>query len=189
MNNNLGYVAIDLSDTTKQMLFDFVSQQISKKDYFQSFDPGYTYINGNVCLKAHLTICYGVENSDLEKRFKNAKIKLNWQRTTKIKDVQINLGYMGKYYIVVVTPEIKKDIFWFNSWIRQNNEIIPEALPFDPHIALCYVKNQNNEYPTELLKYFQEKLIGKTLEFESVNFYCEETCTTLINLNKPHSLT
>lgn len=182
MDNNLGYVAIDLFESSKQMLFDIVSRKISGKDYFQSFDPGYTYINGNVCLKAHLTICYGIKNPDLEKRFKDAKIKINWQRNTKIKDVQINLGYKAKYYIIVAIPQINEDMFHFDSWIRQNNEVISNNLPFDPHIALCYIKNQNNIHPTKLLKYFQEKLVGKTLEFESVNFYCEETCKPLINL-------
>lgn len=182
MDNNLGYVAIDLSDTSKQMLFDIVSQKIPRKDYFQSFDPGYTYINGNVCLQAHLTICYGVKNPNLGKRLKTSEIKLEWQRNTKIKAVQINPGYMEKYYIIVAIPEISEAFFRLDSWIRQNNEVIPESLPFDPHIALCYVKNQNNVYPTELLKFFQEKLVGKALEFESVNLYCEESCTTLINL-------
>lgn len=182
MNNNLGYIAIDLSDASRKMLFDIVSQKISEKDYFQSFDPGYTYINGNVCQKAHLTICYGIKNPDLKKRFKAAKLKLKWQQDIKIKDVQINLGYEGKYYILVIIPEINQDIFLFDSWIRKNNEIIPDASPFDPHLALCYIKNQSDEYPTKLLKYFQEKLIGKTMEFESVNFYQEQTHTSLINL-------
>lgn len=40
MNNNLGYVAIDLSDVSRQMLFDIVSQKIPEKDYFKSSDPG-----------------------------------------------------------------------------------------------------------------------------------------------------
>lgn len=169
--NNLGYIAIDFTDTSKQMLFDIVSQKIPEEDYYQSFDPGYSYINGNVCLKGHLTICYGIKNPDLEKRFKTAKLKLNWQQDIKIKDIQINLGYKGEYYIVVAIPEIDQDIFLFDSWIRQNNEVDSDALPFDPHLALCYIKNQGNGYATEILKYFQEKLIGKTLKLESLNFY------------------
>lgn len=182
MNNNFGYIAIDLTDTSKQMLFDIISQKIPEKDYFQSLDPGYAYINGNVCQKGHITICYGIKNTDLGKRFEAAKIKIDWQRNTKIKDVQINLGYKAKYYIIVAVPEINKDFFRFDSWIRQNNEIIPDALPFNPHIALCYIKNQDNEYPTELLKYFQEKLIGETVEFESINFYHKQSRISLIHL-------
>ncbi len=171
MSNDLGYVVIDLSGTSRQMLFDIISQKIPGKDYFQSFDPGYTYINGNVSLKGHLTICYGIKNLDLEKRFKAAKLKLNWQQNIKIKNIQINLGYKGEYYIVVAIPEIDQNILLFDSWVRQNNEIVSESLPFDPHLALCYIKNQDNRYPTEILKYFQEKLTGKTLKLESLNFY------------------
>lgn len=171
MNNSLGYVAIDLSDVSRQMLFNTVSQKIPEKDYFKSSDPGYTYINGNVCQKGHLTICYGIKNLNLEKRFKAARIKLNWKPKIKIKDIQINLGYMGKYYIIVAVPEIDQSIFSFDSWIRQNNEIVSDASPLDPHLSLCYIKNQDKVNPTELLKYFQEKLIGKTVKIESVNFY------------------
>lgn len=171
MDNNLGYIAIDLSDTSKQMLFDIVSQKIQEKDYFKSNDPDYTYINGNVCKKGHLTICYGVKNLDVQKRFQAVKLKINWKQNIKIKNIQINLGYMGKYYIIVAIPEIDKDIFSFDSWIRQNNEIVSDASSFDPHLALCYIKNQNNANPTQLLKYFQDNLIGKTVKLESVNFY------------------
>ncbi len=171
MNNDLGYVTIDLSDASKQMLFDIVFQKIPKKDYYQSPDPGYTYINGNVCQKGHLTICYGIKNSDLGKKFKDAKLKLNWQRKIKIKNIQINLGFEKKYYILVAIPKINKDIFSFDTWIRQTNDIVSNASPFDPHLALCYIKNQGTRYSTGILKYFQEKLIGKTIEFESVNFY------------------
>lgn len=171
MNNDLGYIAIDLSNASRQMFSDIVSEKISGKDYFQSFDPGYTYINGNVSLKAHLTICYGIKNLDLEKRLKMAKLKLNFSRNIKIKNVQINLGYKGEYYIIVAIPEVDKNIFSFDSWIRQNNEIVTDAPPFDPHLALCYIKNKGNGYKTEILKYFQEKLVGKTINLESVNFY------------------
>lgn len=171
MNNDLGYIAIDLTDSSKQILFDVVSQMIPKEDYYQSLDSGYTYINGNVCLKSHLTICYGIKNLDLEERFKAAKLIINWQKEIKIKNIQINLGYQGKYYIVVAIPEIDQDIFLFDSWIRQNNEVISNTLPFDPHIALCYLKNKETINPAETLKYFQEKLIGKTLKLESLNFY------------------
>ena len=177
MNSNLGYIAIDLTDASRQMLSDIVSQKIPEKDYFQSFDSGYTYINGNVCRKAHLTICYGIKNLDSEKRFKATKIKLNLQHNAKIKDIQINLGYTGKYYIIVAVPEISQDIFRFDAWIRRTNEIIADALPFNPHLALCYIKNEGNGYPTKILKYFQQKLIGKTVEFESFNFYRKQTKT------------
>ncbi len=171
MNNDLGYIAIDLTYSSKQMLFDIVTQKIPEKDYFQSFDPGYTYINGNVSLEGHLTICYGIKNLDLEKRFKAAKLIINWQQNIKIKDIQLNPGYQGKYFIIVAIPEIDQNIFLFDSWIRQNNDVVPNTSPFDPHIALCYIKNQDNGYPSEILKYFKEKLIGKTLKLESLNFY------------------
>lgn len=171
MNNNLGYVAIDLTKPSRQMLFDIVSKKIPEKDFFRSLDSGYTYINGNVCKKGHLTICYGIKNLDLKERFKTAKLKINWQKSIKIKNVQINLGYKEKYYVVVAIPEINQNIFLFNSWIRQNNELVSDALPFDPHIALCYLKKRNNEYPNEVLKYFQKKLIGKNLKLESLNYY------------------
>jgi len=171
MNNDLGYIAIDLSDVSRQMLFDIVSQKIPEKDYYQSLDSDYPYIDGNVSQKAHLTICYGITNLDLEKRFKAAKLKLNFKPSTKIKAIQINLGYKGEYYILVADPEIDKDIFSFDSWIRDNNQIVTDSSHFDPHLALCYIKNQGNENTAEILKYFQDKLIGKTVNFESVNFY------------------
>ncbi len=171
MDNDLGYIAIDLSNASRQMLFDIVSQEIPKKDYYQSLDPDYAYINGNVSQKAHLTICYGIKNLDIEKRFKAAKLKLNFKRNIKIKNIQINLGYRGEYYIIVAIPEIDKDTFSFNSWIRQNNEIITDAPDFDPHLALCYIKNQGNEDVGEILRYFQENLIDKTVKFDSVNLY------------------
>lgn len=184
MNNNLGYVAIDCSDESKQMLSNIVAKKITEKDYFRSQDPGYTYINGNVCQKSHLTICYGIKNLDLEKRFKATKLKLNLQKNIKIKDIQIHIGYQSKYYIIVAIPEVDQDAFLFDSWIRKNNEVAPESLPFDPHLSLCYVKNQDNTSPADLLKYFQEKLIGKTIGFESVNFYLpqSEEKITLIRL-------
>lgn len=182
MNNNLGYIALDLSSASKGALFDIVSKKIPEKDYFQSLDPGYAYINGNVCQKAHVTICYGIKNLDLKKKFKAAKLKLNWQLNARIKAIQINLGYKGKYYIIVAIPKINREIFLFDSWIRQNNEIIPDALPFNPHIALCYIKNQDNICSTELLKYFQEKLNGKIIEFEAVNFYNKQRFISLIHL-------
>lgn len=170
MDNDLSYVAIDLTDESKQMLFDLVSQIIQKKDYFQSFDPGYTYINGNVAKIGHLTLCYGITNLDLKQRFEASELKLNWQNGAVIKDIQINLGYQGKYYAIVALPEISKDIFEFDEWIRSSNDIIPDSAPFDPHLALCYIKNPGN-YPAEIFKEIRKKLVGKAVEFESINFY------------------
>ena len=170
MDNYLSYVAIDLADESKQMLFHLVSQIIPESDYFQSLDPGYAYINGNVAKKGHLTLCYGIKNLDFKKRFDAAKLKINWQHTAVIKNIQINLGYQGKYYVVVAIPEIDKDIFEFDIWIRSNSDIIPDSATFDPHLALCYIKNSGN-YPTEIFKDLQEKLVGKTVNFGSVNLY------------------
>lgn len=182
--DNPGYVAIDLTEESKQMLFDLINQKIPNKDYYQSQDPGYTYINGNVSKKGHLTICYGVKNTNLKEKFDVAKLKINWQKKSKIKNIQINPGYKGLYYIVVAIPEIDKDIYTFDQWIRENNDIVIESFAFDPHLALCYIKNQDNCDSSEILKYFQEKLIGKTVEFESVNFYPsqDQEKITLINL-------
>ncbi len=178
MNNNLnddkvellGGIGIDLSDASKQMLFDLMSQLISEKDYFQSHDLGYTYINGNVTKKGHITICYGVKNPDLKKQFDNSKLKINWQHSALIKDIQINLGYQDLYYVVVAIPEISKDIYSLNDWVRANNDLIPDSPSFEPHIALCYIKNQR-QLPSKIFKDLQEKLISKTIEFQSVNFY------------------
>lgn len=170
MNNYLSYVAIDLTDESKQMLFNLISQTIQEKDYFQSLDPGYAYINGNVAKKGHLTLCYGIKNLDMKKKFEEAKLKLDWQHYAVIKDIQINLGYQGKYYVIVAIPEVDKNIFSLDTWIRNSNEIIADSSPFDPHLALCYIKNQGN-YPSEIFKNIQEKLIGKTVEFDSLNFY------------------
>lgn len=184
MNKNPGYVAIDLSDKSKQMLFDVINQKISKNDYFQSFDPGYTYINGNVCKKGHLTICYGVKNSNLKNKFDDARLKLKWQNKSTIKNIQVNLGYKGLYYIVVTIPEIDKDIYKFDQWIRKNNDIIPDSSVFDPHMALCYVKNSDKISAEKLLAKLQKCLVGKEIEFESVNFYppMDQTKETLVKI-------
>lgn len=166
----LGGIGIDLTEESKQMLFEVVSKLIPKKDYFQSFDPGYTYINGNVTKKGHITICYGVKNSNLKKQFDSSNLKIKWQKVSVIKEIQINLGYQGLYYVIVAIPEIDKDILLFYDWVRKNNELLPDSPSFDPHLALCYIKNQGN-YPKELLKKLQQKLVGKTVKFDSVNFY------------------
>ena len=171
MSHNLGYVAIDLSNASRQMLFNSICQNIPEKNYFQSLDLDYTYINGNVSQKGHITLCYGIKNSDLKKKFKAAKLKLTWQHSALIEDIQINLGYGGKYYIVVAIPEIHEDIFSYDQWIRNNNNIISGSSFFNPHLALCYIKNLNNNYLSKILKTLREKLVGKTIEFESVNFY------------------
>lgn len=171
MNNDFGYVALDLTPKSRKMLSDAVSLKFSKKNFFVSQDPGYTYINGNVCKKAHVTVCYGINNSDLQSRFKASKQNIRWQKTTKIKNVEVNLGYMDKYYIIVAIPEISNGIHLFDSWIRENNELIPDASALDPHISLCYIKNTFNKYPTGILEFFQKKMVGKTVQFDSVNFY------------------
>lgn len=178
MNNNLnnekvellGAVGIDLTDASKQMLYNLISQLIPKKDYFQSFDPGYTYINGNVTKKGHITICFGVKNSNLKQQFDSSNLKINWQKSVVIKEIQINLGYQGLYYVIVAISQIDKAVYLFDKWVRSNNELMPDSPSLDPHIALCYIKNQGS-YPTGLFKKLQEKLVGKTVEFDSVNFY------------------
>lgn len=171
MKNDFGYVVLELTLKSKKMLSDIVSLKFLKKDFFVSSDPGYTHINGNVCQKAHVTICYGIKNSDLQKRFKASKLNIRWQKTAKIKNAEVNLGYMDKYYIIVAIPEISHNIHLFGSWIRKNNELISDAPVFDPHISLCYIKNTFNDYPTEILDFFQKKMVGKTVQFDSVNFY------------------
>jgi hypothetical protein len=63
-----------------------------------------------------------------------------------------------------------KDIYYFSDWIRANNELMPNPPIFDPHIALGYIKNPGH-FPSEILEELKVKLIGKSVEFESVNFY------------------
>ena len=171
----LGGVGIELTEQSKQMLSDMVAKLISEEDYFQSFDEGYTYINGNVAKKGHITVCMGIKNSDLKQKFEKSQLKINQSNCT-IKEIQINLGYQGLYYIIVAIPEVGEDILAFNEWIRSNNDIHPGSPDFDPHISLCYIKNPG-KYPGELYKEFQDKLIGKKLDFESIHFskpYSEE---------------
>ncbi len=169
-DDHLGGLGIDLTEESRQMLFDLFAQLIPEKNYYQSFDPGYTYINGNVAKKGHVTICYGVKNSNLKKQLEDSDLKINWQKTALIKEIQVNIGYQGLYYVIVAIPEIDKNTYEYADWIRANNELMPVSPAFDPHIALGYVKNQG-KFPTEIFEQLKEKLIGKSVEFDSVNFY------------------
>lgn len=168
--DHLGGIGIDLTQGSKQMLFDIFAQLVPEKDYYQSFDPGYTYINGNVAKKGHVTICYGVNNLNLKKQLEDSDLKINWQKKALIKEIQVNLGYQGLYYVIVAIPKIDEVIYKYSEWIRVNNELMPNSPIFDPHIALGYMKNPGH-FPSEILEELKEKLIGKSVEFESVNFY------------------
>src|SRR5437870_3173482 len=103
---SLGGVGIKLTEESKQELFDLINQLISENQYFQSFDEGYTYINGNVTKKGHITVCTSIKNADLKERFEEANLDIK-QRSAKIKEIQINLGWEGLYYIIVAIPEIE----------------------------------------------------------------------------------
>jgi hypothetical protein len=168
-DDHLGGIGIDLTQESRQMLFDLFAQLVPEKDYYQSFDPGYTYINGNVAKKGHVTICYGVKNFNLKKHLEDSDLKINWQKTALIKEIQVNLGYQDLYYVIVAIPGIDKEIYAYSDWISANNELVPISPAFDPHIALGYIKNPGH-FPSEILEELKEKLLGKSVEFESVNF-------------------
>ena len=164
----LGGIGIELSEESKDTLFQLVDGLIAKNDYFQSFDEGYTYINGNVSKKGHITVCTGIYSADVKKKFDHSELKIS-QSSCTIKEIQINLGYQELYYIIVAIPQVESEILLFNDWIRKNTVVHAGAPEFDPHITLCYIKNQG-QYPAVLYQEFKKALVGKKLDFKSIHF-------------------
>lgn len=166
----LSGVGIDLTLESKQLLFKTIEEFIPQKDFYKSSDLGYSYINGNVTNNGHLTICFNVKNPNLYQQFISSGLNIKWPRNAVIKEIQVNLGWQNLYYVVVAIPQLDNEIYKFDNWIRSNNQLLPDSPIFDPHIALCYIKN-TGVFLKELFEKLKKQLIGKTVNFESVNFY------------------
>jgi len=163
-----GCVQVDVDTKSKEYLHDAVSNLIPK-DWFY-FSNTVSYVKGDVSPLAHLTICYGVKNGDLNTKLKQTKINLQPVKESKIKKIGFWMGLQNRYILIFAVPELSKEIFEFDKWIRKNNEITETSLKFEPHISLCYIKNISKISAIELVKTFSNCVMGKTIEYEGIYF-------------------
>lgn len=163
-----GCVQVDVDTKSKEYLHNAVSNLIPK-DWFY-FSNTVSYIKGDVSPLAHLTICYGVINGDLNIKLKQTKNNLQHVNESKIIKIGFWLGFQNQYILIFAVPEVSKEMFELDKWIRKNNEIAETSLKFEPHISLCYIKNISKIYAIELVKNFSNCLLGKTMEYEGIYF-------------------
>ncbi len=163
-----GCVQIDVDTTSKVFLLNAVANLIPK-DWFY-FSDTVSYVKGNVSASAHLTICYGVKNGDLNTKLKQTKINLQNVKESKIIKIGFWMGFQNRYILIFAVPEVSKEIFELDEWIRKNNGIAEISLKFEPHISLCYIKNISKISAIELVKKISNCLLGKTMEYEGIYF-------------------
>lgn len=171
--DNYGYVQIGLSLRTKNKLGSVVKKLVPEKMLYKS--KVVPYIRGDVTDVTHLTVCYGIKNSDLPERLKESSLEIKELTPTEITNVGFTEGYQDEYFSIYAVPEIEPLIIKLDHWIRENNKIADISKEFVPHITLCYVKNSSDFSANDLVQKLRPPLIGTTIEFEGVYFYRPET--------------
>lgn len=123
ISQNYGFVQVEVSPASRDHLQTIVSKLVPADLLYKS--PEISYIAGNVADKAHLTVCYGIENSDLVKRSQSTGPKIKVPKSSTIVDVNFVVGYQDLYYSIFITPMVNEDIYRLNNWIRKNNLVAP----------------------------------------------------------------
>ncbi len=167
--NESGYVQIEVAPDSRSQLQAIISEQIPSELLYKS--PEISSINGNVADKAHLTICYGVENSDLVEKFRHTGTKIKSKGASTIVDVNFRVGYQDLYYSIFIVPMISDDIHQLNDWIRKNNTISPISGDFQPHITLCYIENKAQVNISKLTEKIRQRLRWQSLQFDGIYFH------------------
>lgn len=167
--NEAGYVQIEVAPDSRSRLQTVVSELIPDELLYKS--PEISYINGNVADKAHLTICYGIENSDLAEKFHRTGTKIKGHGTSTIVEVNFKAGCQDLYYSIFITPMVSDDVHKLNNWIKKNNTIAPTSRNFEPHITLCYIENKARLNIHELTEKIRQRLRWQSIQFDGVYFY------------------
>jgi len=168
-NDVYGYVQMDLDKKTKQLLHQAISNSVDPEQSYYS--DSISYIKGDVTAKAHMTVCYGVKNSDLHERFAKSNLAIQNSKESIISNIGFWPGFKDEYYLIFATPEENKDLYKLDNWIRKNNDISEKSLSFEPHISLCYIKHLPKKSLDTIISELSKNLIGKKIKFESISFF------------------
>ena len=168
-NDCFGYVQMDIDKKTKQLLHQAVSNSVDPKHYYYS--DSISYIKGDVTAKAHMTVCYGVKNSDLHERFAKSNLAIQNSKESMVSNIGCWPGFKDEYYLIFAIPEENKELFMLDNWIRKNNDISEKSLSFEPHISLCYIKHIPKKSLAIIISKISKILVGKKIKFEGVSFF------------------
>lgn len=168
-NDCYGYVQMDLDKKTKQLLHQAVSYSVDPEQSYYS--DSISYIKGDVTAKAHMTVCYGVKNSDLHERFAKSNLAIQNSKESIISKIGFWTGFKDEYYLIFAIPEENKELYMLDNWIRKYNDISEKSLSFEPHISLCYIKHISKKSLDAMILELSKNLVGKKIKFESVSFF------------------
>ncbi len=168
-NDCYGYVQMDLDKKTKQLLHQAVSYSVDPEQSYYS--DSISYIKGDVTAKAHMTVCYGVKNSDLHERFAKSNLAIQNSKESIISKIGCWTGFKDEYYLIFAIPEENKELYKLDRWIRKNNDISEKSLSFEPHISLCYIKHLPKKTLDTIISELSKILVGKKIKFESVSYF------------------
>jgi len=169
LGDNYGYVQVDIDSKSKLLLHRTVTKCVKPTQYYNS--KQISYIKGDVTSEAHMTVCYGIKNSDLHERYAKSKISIQTDKELTIYKVDYWLGAQNEYCLIYAVPEDNSKFYKLDNWIRNNNEIYEKSLAFEPHISLCYIRNIPIKTMESVIAKISKSLIGKKIMSEEISFF------------------
>lgn len=168
-NSDFGYVQLDVDEKSRQLLHQAVSRSVDPKLYYNS--KTISYIRGDVTPQAHITVCYGIKNTDLHDRLVKSKIVIKKLSSQTISKIEYWPGFQNDYGIIVAIPKKSEELYKLDQWIRNNNDISDLSLPIKPHISLCYIKKISNKSIDHMVFKLSKSLVGEKITFSELNFF------------------
>jgi len=166
--NILGSVQIFLTSKDQDRLHRIITDTIPPHLFYYS--PKVRRIQGDVTLKSHLTVCFGVKNSDLDRKFREEHFYFGTLNPAKILEVNHWPSSRHIYSVVHLVPRVDNRIYDFDKWLREVNDLSSQAPPFIPHITLCYLKYLPDTEMNHLIGQLSQKLTNTQISFSDVAF-------------------
>jgi len=137
MKPEVAYVELTLPDNVKEYLRTILKQVVNEDQFYTS--SVMPHINGDVTIKSHLKLFYGLE----PEAAKNEEL-LNLLKSTEVKELLLGEfmllnGYQNLYKILTVkVVESERNLTTLVNKIRKFSPR-PNSYEFKPHITLAYV--------------------------------------------------
>lgn len=141
MIKNYGYVEFFL-DKEEIEFFKNIVKSIVPKDQLY-FSDRVARISGDVSLKAHFTLFYGIEENELNNPLLKDYVLTVQISEVKIKNLALWKGYQNFYSILCIEiDDSDKTLFnFFQNMLKFGHSFELALREFKPHITLAYVQN------------------------------------------------